>query len=79
MKKSKSEGKSRLQELKDIYGPKHVKKTTIIQRIKRKFGVGARRCSICGSYGSHVRVYGLGMCRQCFREKARELGFKKYG
>jgi small subunit ribosomal protein S14 len=71
--------KSRLQELREEFGPKHVKKTTLIQRIKRKFGVGARRCSNCGSYGSHVRIYGMNMCRQCFREKAKKLGFKKYG
>jgi ribosomal protein S14 len=78
MKKSTS-GKPRLLELRDIYGQKHVKKTTGAQRVKRKFGIGARRCSICGSYGAHVRVYGLHMCRQCFREKAAELGFRKYG
>ncbi len=71
--------KSRLQELREKYSPKHVKKTTPVQRIKRKFGVGARRCSVCGSYGSHIRVYGLNMCRQCFRERAKKLGFKKYG
>ena len=78
MKKSVA-GKSRLLELRKIYGPKHVKKTTPIQRVKRKFGIGARRCSLCGSYGSHIRTYGLNLCRQCFREKAAKLGFKKYG
>lgn len=71
--------KSRLKELMKKYGRKHVKKTTTIQRINRKFGVGSRRCSTCNSYGSHVRIYGLNMCRQCFREKARKLGFRKYG
>ncbi|MBR9689473.1 MAG: 30S ribosomal protein S14 [Candidatus Altiarchaeota archaeon] len=50
-----------------------------MQRLKRKFGVGSRRCSNCNTYGSHIRIYGLNMCRQCFREKARKLGFKKYG
>ena len=25
-----------------------------------------------------VRRYGLNLCRQCFRDKAMELGFKKY-
>jgi len=78
MKKSTA-GKSRLLELRDKYGPKHVKKTTTIQRVRRKFGVGARRCSLCGSYGSHMRIYGLNLCRQCFREKAAKLGFRKYG
>ena len=69
----------RLIELKKKYGQKHVKKTTPLQRVKRKFGVGSRRCSICESYGSHVRVYGLKLCRQCFRDYAQKLGFKKYG
>lgn len=75
----KSSKKSRLQELREEYGNKHVKKTTVLQRLKRKFGIGSRRCSNCGSYGSHMRIYGLNLCRQCFREKARKLGFKKYG
>jgi small subunit ribosomal protein S14 len=78
MKKSSSK-KSRLQELKEKYGPKHVKKTTLKERVKRKFGIGARKCHSCGSYGSHIRVYGLNLCRQCFREQAKKLGFKKYG
>ncbi len=73
------ESKPRLIELKKQYGQKHVKKTTPLQRVKRKFGVGARRCSICDSYGSHIRVYGLHLCRQCFRDNAAKLGFKKYG
>lgn len=44
-----------------------------------KFGRGARRCKICLRYGAHIRKYGLNICRQCFREVASELGFKKYG
>ena len=27
---------------------------------------------------SQVRRYGLRLCRHCFRESARDLGFKKY-
>ncbi|MGD8565211.1 MAG: 30S ribosomal protein S14 [Candidatus Bathyarchaeota archaeon] len=45
---------------------------------ERKFGKGARPCSRCGSYGSIIRRYDLYLCRQCFREKAKKLGFKKY-
>ena len=69
---------SRLKELKKKYGKKHVKKTTIPQRLNRKFGIGSRRCRVCGSYGSHIRAYGLHLCRQCFREIAPKLGFKKF-
>ncbi len=45
---------------------------------ERKFGKAARRCSRCGRIGGHIRKYGLNLCRQCFRETALSLGFKKY-
>ncbi len=45
---------------------------------ERKFGKGARPCRRCGSYGPIIRKYGLCLCRQCFREVAPKLGFKKY-
>ena len=45
----------------------------------RKFGVvGKMACVRCGRIGAHVGSYGLNFCRQCFREIAEELGFKKY-
>ncbi len=44
----------------------------------RKFGVAARRCERCGRFGAHINKYGIHLCRQCFREMAEELGFKKY-
>lgn len=44
----------------------------------RKFGVAAQKCEVCGRHGSHISSYGLNLCRHCFREKATELGFKKY-
>jgi len=44
----------------------------------RKFGKGSRPCRRCGQYGPVIRKYGLDLCRQCFRELARSLGFKKY-
>jgi len=39
---------------------------------------GVKRCSLCGRIGGHVGKYNLDVCRQCFRENARALGFKKY-
>ncbi|MCD6383125.1 MAG: 30S ribosomal protein S14 [Thermoplasmata archaeon] len=44
---------------------------------KKEFGrkVG---CVRCGRKRGIVRRYGLHLCRQCFRELAPELGFKKY-
>ena len=45
---------------------------------ERKFGVSTKKCVRCGRFGAHVGQYGLNLCRQCFREMAVELGFKKY-
>ena len=43
------------------------------------FGRGvANDCSRCGRKRGLVRRYGLNLCRQCFREIGRDLGFKKY-
>lgn len=43
----------------------------------RKFGRkdGCRRC---GRRRGLVRRYGIRLCRQCFRETASSLGFRKY-
>ena len=35
-------------------------------------------CVLCDRKRGLVRRYGLNLCRQCFRDKAIELGFKKY-
>lgn len=45
---------------------------------QRKYGIATRRCKICGRIGGHVRRYGMSLCRHCFREQAKKLGFKKY-
>lgn len=44
---------------------------------KTKFGrkIG---CVRCGRKRGIIRRYGLHLCRQCFREVAPELGFRKY-
>lgn len=43
-----------------------------------KFGKGTIACRNCGRHDGVIRKYGLNYCRQCFREVAKELGFKKY-
>jgi small subunit ribosomal protein S14 len=43
----------------------------------KKFGRGANECRICGRKQGLVRKYGIYFCRQCFRENARKMGFKK--
>jgi ribosomal protein S14 len=48
------------------------------QPIQRKFGKGSRRCRLCDRLESHIQKYNLGLCRHCFRENAKTLGFKKF-
>ncbi len=45
----------------------------------RSCGIALRRCKRCGRIRGHIRKYGLGLCRQCFRDIATDIGFKKYG
>jgi small subunit ribosomal protein S14 len=45
---------------------------------ERKIGVASKKCERCGRFGAHIASYGLNLCRQCFREIAVEIGFKKY-
>ena len=44
----------------------------------RKSGIASQKCRRCGRYGAHLGQYNLNLCRQCFREIAEEIGFKKY-
>jgi small subunit ribosomal protein S14 len=45
---------------------------------KRSCGINLKRCRRCGRTGAHIQKYGLALCRQCFREVATKIGFKKY-
>lgn len=45
---------------------------------KRKFGKASHPCKRCGQRGPVIRKYEINLCRQCFRERAESLGFKKY-
>lgn len=38
-----------------------------------------RKCVRCNRLDGHIRVHGLNYCRECFREVATDLGFRKYG
>ena len=44
----------------------------------RKIGIAVKKCGRCGRFGGHIKSYGLNLCRQCFREIAEDIGFKKY-
>lgn len=45
---------------------------------KRSCGISKNKCQRCGRTGAHIDKYGLNLCRQCFREVATKIGFKKY-
>ncbi|MCJ7760180.1 30S ribosomal protein S14 [Candidatus Bathyarchaeota archaeon] len=55
-----------------------MKDRTNTGRKVRNYGKGSRPCRRCGGYGPIVRAYGINLCRQCFREAAVSLGFRKY-
>lgn len=45
---------------------------------KRTTGINLKKCKRCGRTRAHIGKYGLNLCRQCFRQTAEQLGFKKY-
>lgn len=44
----------------------------------RTCGIALKKCKRCGRNGGHISKYGLHLCRQCFRDIANDIGFKKY-
>ena len=52
--------------------------TGFTARKEKNFGRGSRWCKTCGCYTSCIKKYDLQLCRQCFREVANSLGFKKF-
>ena len=45
---------------------------------KRTTGEAKHKCKRCGRTHAHIQKYGIHLCRQCFRESAKSIGFKKY-
>ncbi len=46
---------------------------------KRSCGAGLNKCKRCGKKSrGFSHKYGLDVCRQCLREIAKRIGFKKY-
>lgn len=45
---------------------------------KRTCGINLKHCRRCNRTRAHIGKYGLHFCRQCFREVAQSLGFKKF-
>ena len=45
----------------------------------KKLGKATKVCRKCGRKGRGIiKAYGLYYCRQCFREEAKRIGFRKY-
>lgn len=44
----------------------------------RKYGKNTKRCIRCGNPRGHIGKYRLNLCRRCFREIAKQIGWKKY-
>ena len=45
---------------------------------ERSCGRANLKCKRCGRLGGHLGQYQLHLCRQCFREIALKIGFKKF-
>lgn len=45
---------------------------------ERSCGIARKSCRRCGRNRAHIDKYGLDLCRQCFRQKATDIGFKKF-
>ncbi|XP_036305462.1 40S ribosomal protein S29-like [Pipistrellus kuhlii] len=43
----------------------------------RKLGQGSRSCFVCSNRQGLTRKYGPNMCRQCFHQYAKDVGFRK--
>ncbi|XP_050999265.1 40S ribosomal protein S29-like [Acomys russatus] len=43
----------------------------------RKFGQGSRSCRACSNRQGLIQKYGLNMCRQCFHQYTKGIGFIK--
>ena len=52
--------------------------TNLWRTHNKKNARGSRYCRVCGNGHAIIRKYGLMICRQCFREKANDIGFIKY-
>lgn len=50
-----------------------------MQKLETKFKKRAKRkCRFCSTARGIIKMYGLYVCRRCFRERAEEIGFEKY-
>eukprot|EP00211_Chloroparvula_japonica_P020710 CAMPEP_0119118236 /NCGR_PEP_ID=MMETSP1310-20130426/147_1 /TAXON_ID=464262 /ORGANISM="Genus nov. species nov., Strain RCC2339" /LENGTH=56 /DNA_ID=CAMNT_0007107575 /DNA_START=55 /DNA_END=225 /DNA_ORIENTATION=- len=44
----------------------------------KKYGKSSHLCRVCSNSHAVIRKYGMNICRQCFRQYAKDIGFMKY-
>uniref|UniRef100_A0A8C6GKL8 Small ribosomal subunit protein uS14 n=1 Tax=Mus spicilegus TaxID=10103 RepID=A0A8C6GKL8_MUSSI len=44
---------------------------------QRKFGQGSYSCRVCSNCHGLIHKYMLNMCRQCFQQYSKDIGFIK--
>jgi len=44
----------------------------------KNYGKGQRECRRCKTHRGIIRRYGLDICRRCFYEIGKDIGFKRY-
>ncbi len=45
---------------------------------KKERKIKTKTCKMCGTWKGLVRKYKLNICRRCFKDNAKRLGFEKY-
>eukprot|EP00976_Prorocentrum_cordatum_P054838 1106245-Prorocentrum_minimum.AAC.3 len=43
----------------------------------KQYGQAGNPCRVCNNTHGLIRKYGLNMCRQCFRQYSKDIGFHK--
>lgn len=51
--------------------------TNLANSHPKNFGKGSRQCRVCHARRGLIRKYHLDICRRCFREQAKFIGFVK--
>eukprot|EP00116_Pleurobrachia_bachei_P016104 sb/3476366/ len=64
-------------QLTNIYAPSTMGHNDVWYSHPRKYGPGSRTCRVCGNPHGLIRKYGLDMCRQCFQQYSKSIGFQK--
>ncbi|RDA93459.1 hypothetical protein CP533_2676 [Ophiocordyceps camponoti-saundersi (nom. inval.)] len=59
------------------HAPANMSHESVWNSRPRNYGKGSRSCRVCKHRAGLIRKYDLNLCRQCFREKSKDIGFNK--